>query len=173
MANIYELPDKINLFNVYDGKTRLVGVSAEVQLPSFDPLTDTLNVAGLAGEIESEVVGSFGSMKMEIPFENLYEDFFSFAASTNPIVIRGSMEVFDTQTQAKDSRAIVITVKGRTLNINPGTLKKGGKGNPSVTKEITYIKITIEGATQVELDKLNSIFVLGGVDLLAKVRSQI
>ncbi|RKJ18425.1 phage tail protein [bacterium D16-50] len=173
MANIYELPDKINLFNVYDGKTRLVGVSAEVSLPSFDPLTDTLNVAGLAGEIESEVVGSFGSMKIEIPFENLYEDFFVFAASTNPIVIRGSMEVFNMQTQAKDSRAIVITVKGRTLNINPGTFKKGGKGNPSVTKEITYIKITIDGATQVELDKLNSIFVLGGVDLLAKVRSQI
>ena len=170
---IYDLPDKINNFNVYDGKTKLVGISAEITLPSFDPLTDTLNVAGMAGEIESEVIGSFGSMKIEIPFENLFENFFAFAASTNPIVIRGSMEVFNTQTQAKSLKPIVITVKGRTMNIKPGTFKKGGKGQPSITKEITYIKIAIDNATQLELDKLNSIFIMGGIDLLEQVRSQI
>ncbi len=170
---IYDLPDKINNFNVYDGKTKLVGISAEITLPSFDPLTDTLNVAGMAGEIESEVIGSFGSMKIEIPFENLFENFFAFAASTNPIVIRGSMEVFNTKTQAKSLKPIVITVKGRTMNIKPGTFKKGGKGQPSVTKEITYIKIAIDNSTQLELDKLNSIFIMGGIDLLEQVRSQI
>ena len=173
MANTYELPDKVNNFNVYDGKAKLVGISSEITLPSFDPLTDTLNLAGRAGEIESEVVGSFGSMKLEIPFSNLSEDFFAFAASTNPVVIRGSMEVFNTQTQAKEYKPIVVTVKGRTLNINPGVLKKGGKGEPKITKEITYIKITINNETQVELDKLNFIFIMGGVDLLAKIRSQI
>lgn len=169
----YELPDKINNFNVYDGKTKLVGVSSEITLPSFEPLTDTLNVAGMAGEIESEVIGSFGSLKIEIPFENLSSDFFEFAASTNPVVIRGAMEVFNTQTQAKKSNPVVITIKGRTLTVNPGTFKKGGKGQPSISKEVTYIKITVDGKTQVELDKLNSIFIMGGVDLLEKVRSQI
>ncbi len=169
----YELPDKINNFNVYDGKTKLIGVSAEITLPSFEPLTDTLNVAGMAGEIESEVIGSFGSLKIEIPFENLSSDFFEFAASTNPVVIRGAMEVFNTQTQAKKSSPVVITIKGRTLTVNPGTFKKGGKGQPSITKEVTYIKITVDGKTQVELDKLNSIFIMGGIDLLDKIRSQI
>lgn len=169
----YELPDKINNFNVYDGKTKLVGVSSEITLPSFEPLTDTLNVAGMAGEIESEVIGSFGSLKIEIPFENLSSDFFEFAASTNPVVIRGAMEVFNTQTQAKKLSPVVITIKGRTLTVNPGTFKKGGKGQPSISKEVTYIKITVDGKTQVELDKLNSIFIMGGVDLLEKVRNQI
>lgn len=169
----YELPDKINNFNVYDGKTKLIGISSEIPLPSFEPLTDTLNVAGMAGEIESEVIGSFGSIKIEIPFENLSSDFFEFAKSTNPVVIRGAMEVFNTQTQAKKTTPVVVTIKGRTLTINPGTLKKGGKGQPSITKEVTYIKITIDGETQVELDKLNSIFIMGGVDLLEKIRSQI
>mgnify|MGYP002510799260 CR=1 FL=1 len=173
MVEVYKLPDKVNNFNVYDGKTKLIGVSAEITLPSFEPLTDTLNVAGMAGEIESEVIGSFGSMKMEIPFENLYGDFFAFAASTNPIVIRGAMEVFNTQTQVKDTEVIVITVKGRTLSINSGKFKKGGKGQPSITKELTYIKIVLNNKTQVELDKMNSIFILGGVDLFAKIRSQI
>lgn len=173
MSNPYELPDKINNFNVYDGKTKLIGVSAEVTLPPFEPLTDTLNVAGMAGEIESEVIGSFGSMKIEIPFENISEDFFVFAASTNPVILRGSMEIFNTKTQAKHTIPVVLTVKGRTLTIDPGVLKKGGKGQPKITKEITYIKVTMNNTTQVEIDKLNNICIMGGVDLLEKIRSQI
>lgn len=173
MKNVYELPDKINNFNVYDGPTRIVGISSEITLPSFDPLTDTLSVAGMAGEIESEVIGSFGSMKMEVKFCNLSGSFFEFAASTNPIVLRGAMEVLNMQTQAKDIKPIVITVKGRTMNINSGVLKKGGKGEPSITKEVTYIKIMIDNETQLELDKLNSIFILGGVDQFQKIRNQI
>lgn len=173
MENVYQMPDKINNFNIYDGKTRLIGVSSEIELPSFDPLTDTLNVAGMAGEIESEVIGSFGSMKVEIPFCNLSENFFAFAASTNPVIMRGSMEVFSTQSQTKDSVPIMITIKGRTMNIKPGKLKKGGKGEPSITKEITYIKVMINNSTQLELDKLNSIFIMGGVDMLQKTKSQI
>jgi len=173
MGSPYEIPDKINNFNVYDGKTKLVGISSEITIPSFEPLTDTLNVAGLAGEIESEVIGSYGSMKMEIPFLNLSEDFFKFAASTEPVVIRGSMEVFNTQTQTKDTVPVVVTVKGRTMNIKPGIIKKGGKGEPSITKEITYIKIAINGATMLVLDKLNGEFIMGGVNMLQKINSQI
>lgn len=171
--NAYELPDKINNFNVYDGKYKLVGISAEVTLPSLDPLTDTLNVAGMAGEVESEVIGSFGSMKLEIPFVNMCADFFAFAASTEPVVLRGAQEVFNTQTQSKVKVNVVITVKGRTMNINPGSFKKGGKGEPKITKEVTYLKIAINNETVLELDKLNSIFNLGGVDQFAEIRSMI
>ena len=59
------------------------------------------------------------------------------------------------------------------MDIKPGVMKKGGKGQPSITKEITYIKITMDGKTEVELDKLNNICIMGGVDLLAEIRSQI
>ncbi len=171
--NRNELPDKINNFNVYDGRTCLIGISSQIDLPEFSPLTDTLNVAGIAGEIESETIGSFGSMKVEIPFCNISGDFFAFAASTNPVILRGALEVFDKNTQSKRISNVVITIKGRTMNIKPGALKKGGKGEPSVTKEITYIKIVIDNAVQLELDKLNSIFIMGGVDLYADIRNAI
>ena len=112
-------------------------------------------------------------MKVEIPFCNISGDFFAFAASTNPVILRGALEVFDKNTQSKRISNVVITIKGRTMNIKPGALKKGGKGEPSVTKEITYIKIVIDNAVQLELDKLNSIFIMGGVDLYADIRNAI
>ena len=39
--------------------------------------------------------------------------------------------------------------------------------------EILYIKILIANKTRLELDKLNFKFVLNGVDMLAKIRSQV
>ena len=40
-----------------------------------------------------------------------------------------------------------------------------------VTLELLYILIEIDGVTKLEYDKLNSVFVVNGKDLLEKVRS--
>lgn len=167
------LPDKLNNFNVYQGSSKLIGISGEVTMPKFESLTDTINGAGIAGEIESPVEGSFGSQEIEIPFSNLSEDFFAYAASDDATTLRGSMEVLDTGAQLKSNVPVVVTVKGPVKGIDPGVLKKGGKGEPKVTREITYIKILINGTNCLELDKLNMIYKIYGVDKLAAVRSQI
>ena len=41
----------------------------------------------------------------------------------------------------------------------------------SVTLELLYILIEIDGKTKLEYDKLNSVFVVNGRDLLEKVRA--
>ena len=42
----------------------------------------------------------------------------------------------------------------------------------SVSLELSYILIEVDGETMFELDKLNDVFVVDGVDLLEKVRKQ-
>ena len=54
-----------------------------------------------------------------------------------------------------------------------GTLKRGGKGEPKIVRELYYIKITIGGEEMIELDKFNMVWKINGVDRLQKVRSQI
>ena len=54
-----------------------------------------------------------------------------------------------------------------------GSLKKGGKGEPKIVRELTYCKVTIGGKNVLELDKYNLIWKLNGVDRLQEVRSQI
>ena len=41
----------------------------------------------------------------------------------------------------------------------------------SLKLELTYIKIDLDGKSRVELDKLNSVYKLNGVDVLAKARA--
>lgn len=83
------------------------------------------------------------------------------------------MQVLNTATQTNDFESIVVTTKGKVKAFDLGSLKKGGKGEPKVTREVTYCKITIAGSTVLELDKYNMIWKLNGVDRLQKVRSQI
>ena len=41
-----------------------------------------------------------------------------------------------------------------------------------MTVEVVYIMIELDGKQRVELDKLNNVYKVNGVDLLAKIRKQ-
>lgn len=169
----YKIPTVLNNFNTYGSGHKYVGLTSEVALPSFEYLTETIDGAGIGGEIEEAVEGSFGSLETETSFQNIGREYFDFVCQTGMITYRGSMQVLNTATQTNDYEGIVVTTKGKVKSFELGSLKKGGKGEPKVVREITYCKITIGGATVLELDKFNLIWKLNGVDRLQKVRSQI
>ena len=82
------IPEVINNYNVYDSKAKmLIGISGEVELPSLEAITDTIEAAGILGEVEDPVTGQFSSMKIKIPFSNLYTDQFNLMDTTNPCLL--------------------------------------------------------------------------------------
>ncbi len=168
-----KIPTLLNNFNTYGGGHKFVGVSAEVTLPNFEYLTETIDGSGIGGEIEEAVEGSFGSLETETTFQNIGLEMFEFITQTGIITYRGSMQMTDTGSQTNDFSGIVVTTKGKVKSFDLGTLKKGGKGEPKVVREITYCKITIGGVNVLELDKYNLVWKLNGVDRLQKVRAQI
>lgn len=167
------IPTLLNNFNVYSGSRKFLGVAGEVTLPKFESLTETIDGAGIGGEIEEAVEGSFGSLEVETVFQNIGSEMFDFITNTGIITYRGSMQTTNTASHTTDSHGIVVTVKGKVKSFDLGTLKKGGKGEPKIVREIAYCKIAIAGKTKLELDKYNMIWKLDGVDRLQKIRSQI
>lgn len=59
----YKIPTVLNNFNSYGAGHKYVGVSNEVTLPNFESMTETIDGAGIAGEIEEAIEGAFGSLK--------------------------------------------------------------------------------------------------------------
>ena len=79
------IPEVLNHYNVYNDKAKkLIGISGEIELGELEALTDTLEGAGVLGEIEDAVTGQFASIKIKIPFSVLYEDMFSIIDTTTP-----------------------------------------------------------------------------------------
>lgn len=169
------IPEVLNHFNVYnDSAKKLIGISGELELPEMEAITDTLEGSGVLGEIEDPVTGQFSSMKMKIPFAVLYEDMFSIMNTTKPpqLTLRASMQCMDPSTGETGYYPVKIVVRGKASTSNMGKVVKGKKMEPEVELEILYIKIQINNKTVLELDKLNFKYILNGVDMLAKIRSQ-
>lgn len=169
------IPEVINNYNIYDDKARkMIGISGEVELPELEAITDTVEAAGILGEVEDPVTGQFASAKIKIPFSNLYEDIFNLMDTTNPpqLTLRGSMQVMNSATGGTDYVPVKIVVRGKATTSSLGKFVKGKKGEPEIELEILYLKVMINNKTTLELDKLNSVFTVNGKDMLAKVRSQ-
>lgn len=170
------IPEVLNHYNVYNDRAKkLIGISGEIELGDLEAITDTIEGAGVLGEIEDPVTGQFSSLKIKIPFSVLYEDLFSLMNTTKPpqLTLRASMQCMDPTTGETGYYPVKIVVRGKASKTGLGKVTKGKKGEPEIELEILYIKIMINNKTTLELDKLNFKFVLNGVDMLKKVRDQV
>ena len=139
---MYNIPSKINSFNVYKDGTKLVGISDEVTLPDFESLTETLSGPGILGEIDDPTVGH----------------------------LRGSIQYTVNDSGATAFKPMRIVVRGKNKGLTGGKAKQGTGTASSIKLELLYILIEIDNVTEIELDKLNFIYKVHGKDLLEKVR---
>lgn len=169
------IPEMINNFNVYNAGNALIGLSDEVALAELSALTETLSGPGVLGEIEVNAIGHFGSMEQEIPFRILEEDIFSLAnpLETLELTLRASEQSTVKSTGNISFKGMRVVFRGKVKNFVPGKVKAGTQMGASVTLEVHYILIEIDGARKLELDKLNEVYKVNDVDLLAEVKKYI
>lgn len=168
----YNLPTVTNTYNVYNKGNQMIGLSDEITLPDFTALSEELSGSGLLGKIQEAVMGHFDSQQLEIPFLNLDNDIFSFADPLEVIDLnlRASQQRLNTGEGTANYRGIRVAVRGKMKSFKPGVLKQGGRMNASVTLELHYILIEIDGETKLELDKLNSVYRVVGKDIMEEMR---
>lgn len=173
MSAVGNIPEVINNFNVYNNGNVLIGVTGSVQLPNFEAISEEIGGAGILGTYETGIPGFFSSMSQEIPFRILDEDIFSIMdpGQLVDLTFRASQQHTVKNTGALDYGGMRIVERGRLKNFSPGKLELGKQMESSVTLELLYILIEVDGATKLEYDKLNSVFVVNGKDLLEKVRA--
>ena len=174
MAGVLGIPGVINNFNLYYQGTALVGLTGEISLPHFEGMTETLSGPGILGEIEEVIIGAFSSMELEVPFRILDEDAFKLMSpvETLDLTLRASEQFTVKSTGNIDYKGMRVVVRGRQKKLTGGTVKQGGAMDASVTVEVAYIMIELDGQKRIELDKLNNVYKVNDKDLLAKVRSQ-
>lgn len=169
---IVGIPEVIHDFNLYRPGNKLAGVTGEVAIPDFEAMTGTVSGAGILGEYETPIPGHFGSQVMEIPFRCIDKDYFELVDQTQPIelTLRGAIQYSVASTQATDYMGMRVVVRGKPKVIKIGTVRQRGTMDSSISVELTYILIEMDGKARLELDKINPTWKKDGVDLLAKVK---
>lgn len=169
-----KLPHSISQFNIYNDNERCVGVSGEITLPNFEAMSETISGAGIAGEFEVTADGQYGAMQIDIPFLRLHDENFSLLTpGRKTIVLRASAKSFDSATGESIEEGLKIKIVGTPKSLELGKIASGKPMESKNTLEILAIKIEIGDKVLMELDKLNFICIINGVDVLAKVKANI
>ena len=169
---ILGIPEVIHDFNIYNTGSKIIGLTGEVALPDFEAMTETISGAGILGEIETTIAGRYGSMEQEIPFRCIDADYFKLIDPTTPVdlTLRGAIQYNVRANGSTDYMGMRVVFRGRCKKITIGTVKQGGPMDSSITLELTYILVEMDGKKKIELDKINGTFKVNYVDLLAKVK---
>lgn len=168
-----QVPERLINFRVYNDSNDLLGV-ATVDLPELESMSDTVSGAGIAGEVESPVLGHYGSMTTTITWRTLEAAAMSLSAQkAHAIDVRGSQQVYDAANGEYTTKAIRASMRVVPKTVSLGTLEPGATTDTEQEFEVLYLKVFIGGKAVCEIDKYNYIAKFGDTDILASVRANL
>lgn len=164
------VPEKLVSFRVYENGDDLLGI-ADVTLPTLQAMSETIKGAGLAGEIDSPVIGHYSSMEVQLSWRSIYKNILKLAAPRSfNFDLRGAAQVKDSESGNIVTQHIKIVVRGVPKNLELGKFDVGVATGTTTTLEVDYIKISVDNSDVLELDKYNYICKIDGTDYLSEVR---
>lgn len=174
MANgANNVPERLINFRVWNENNDLLGI-ANVELPSFEAMTDTVSGAGIAGEVDSPVLGHFGSMSTVFTWRTIEKAALDLAKQqAHQVEVRGSQQVHNATAGKYETVGVRAVMRIVPKNISLGSFEPAATTDTETEFEVLYIKLFVGGKEVVELDKYNFKAVFGGDDALASVRADL
>ena len=167
------VPEKLTAFKVYRDDVDLIWV-AEVELPEIEMLKETHSGSGIAGEVETPVLGHTGSLTLKMTFRVWTPRLTRLVRpQAQHLVFRGSLQHFDPVSGKIKPVAVKCMMQGLIKKASLGKAETGKQQDCEYEAECTYLKLTIDGEEQLEIDKYNYIFRIEGEDVLQEVREHL
>lgn len=160
-------------FAVYEDSVEYVGM-ASVTLPNLTSITQTLSGAGIAGNVEVPILGHYDVMTLGLKFRTTTAQSIKLSEPRrHNIDLRAAQQTEDTVTGTVKvqnvKHVLVVVPKTETGGSIAPASPTNGSGEYSVRYWATYI----DGVKVREIDPLNYICIVNGVDYLADVRKAI
>lgn len=165
-----QVPEKLISFRVYEDGNDLLGV-ADVELPSLEAMTDTVKGAGIAGEVDSPVLGHYASMTIKLNWRTVVKSTVHLAQpKTHSLDLRGANQIYNAGTGEYKVASTKVTVRCIPKTTELGKFDVGTTGDAANEFEVIYINMTMDGKQVLEIDKYNYICKINGKDYLKDVR---
>lgn len=164
-----QLPNTLKDFNVFIDGEGYAGRGVSIQLPKLSRITEEYMGSGLAGPIELDM----GQDKIELselviaePNNAIFKNYGTLDINGLTLRVKGS---FKAENNAKEIPFEVV-MKGRWTEVDFGTWERKKPGELKLKATLTYFKLSYDGQTPIEIDLLNNVQIIDGVDLLEQRR---
>lgn len=168
-----QVPERLINFRVYNDSNDLLGV-ATVDLPEIESMSDTVSGAGIAGEVESPVLGHYSSMTTTFSWRTIEQAAMKLSVQkAHAVEVRGSQQVYDAANGEYKTVPVRASMRIVPKTVTLGTFEPGATTDTEQEFEVLYLKVFINGKTALEIDKFNYIAKFGDTDILASVRADL
>lgn len=165
------LPRKLKNMNVFVNGTSFLDEATEVTLPKLTMKTEDYRGGGMLGEVAVDM--GLEKLEMEIKFggfmAELRKQFGNAKIDGTPLRFAGAYQ----RPNTGEVDAVEITARGRITEIDGGSSKVGDNTEETYKLALTYYKEDINGDTNIEIDLINHVYMVGGEDKFQAIRQAI
>ena len=171
--NANPIPDKLINAAVYYETDELLGM-ATVKLPELSYMSENISGLGIAGELETPVMGHFQSITLALTWNTMTKDAVKLMQTmSHQINVRASIQRYDGASGKLESQAVKLVANVMPKKTGMGKTEPGKKMDSETEMEASYLKLWIGGEEMLEIDKFNFICRIMGKDMLSTVRADL
>lgn len=163
------LPKKLKYLNLFNDGNSYLGVVSSLTLPKLTRKLENYRGGGMSGSVSVDFGLDDDALALEWTLGGMDELVLQQWGSTADIPLRfaGSFQRDDTG----DISAVEVVMRGRHKEFDFGEYKQGENTETKISTQCTYFKLTIDGKELIEVDTVNMVEIVNGVDRLAEHRS--
>ncbi len=159
--------------NIYMDGNNLLGRAEEIQLPQIKHKMSEHKALGMIGS--AEFFSGIDKLECKIKWNSLYPDVLRQAANpfkTFQLQARASLETYNSMGKLAEVPAVAY-ISGTFKDFPLGNIKAGDNSEYETNMAVNYAKLIVAGEEIFEIDILENIYKVGGVDILQDYRNNI
>lgn len=162
-----QIPRVLKNYSLFVDGRGLAGTIDTLTLPTLTTKMEEFRGGGMDAPVEldmgmEKLEGSFVLAEYNPDIVSL----FGLASANTQLTARGAL-----RRDGEDAVAAVVNMTGAIKELDPGDWKAGDMTTGTFNYTLRYFKLTVGGRELVEIDKVNMIRRINGVDQLASIRS--
>ena len=165
------MPRKLKNLNLFNDGNSYLGLVKSLTLPSLGRKMEAYRGGGMNGPVKADLGMSDDGIQFEWKTGGLdlisLRQFGAVNASSVALRFSGPYQQDDTGEVSN----VEVVVRGRHETIEMGDAQPGEDTEHSMTTTCSYYKLTVDGEEIIEIDLLNFVEKVNGVDMLDKHRS--
>ena len=160
------------LYNKKNGVNKLIHDTVTVTYPDLEMLSETFKGVGINGEIDLPTYAQLGSLAVEISLNGLSADSISlFNQEKLELEHRWASQVLDSARGTSEVVGKKIIFHGLPKKLGLGSIEPNKAEEATSSVEVLYLKYVIGNVSVLEIDKLNDVVKVNGVDYSAAIRN--
>lgn len=165
------LPKKLKYLNLFNDGNSYLGVVSSLTLPKLTRKLENYRGGGMSGAASVDFGLDDDALALEWTIGGMDELVLQQWGGTSDIPLRfaGSFQRDDTG----DVSAVEVQMRGRHKEFDFGEYKQGEDTETKISTQCTYFKLSIDGKDLIEVDTVNMVEMVNGVDRLEQHRKAI